>query len=373
MKPVVKPVANKKELRAFVQFQYELFKGHPYWIPPVRQQEMDVFNPAKNPSLEHSTYQLFTVWKDGKMAGRIACFVNDLETKHLGEKHGRFGWVDFIDDPEVVDALFTTAENWAREQQCLCLKGPFGFNQLDKCGWLLGDYDSLGVSATIYNFEYYPKYIRERGYEADVKWLEVDMKMPLQMADRFNRFVKLAQERYHLKAKPLKSKEELAEAGLYFFDLMMDTYYKLPGFVPVSEKEKRAYIQKYINFLRTDFVCLVVDEEDEPVGFGVTMPSLSKAMKKANGRLYPFGIFHLLAARRKNDTADLVLIGVKEEWRKKGVHGVVFSEIGNAFIRAGVRRVQIAPMQTFNTNVLSLWKDFETRIYKHRETLKMNL
>lgn len=373
MKPVIRPVTNKNELKAFVQFPFELFRNHPFWIPAIRQQEMNTFDPAVNPSLEHSEYQLFTAWKDAKMVGRIACFINDLETRHLGEKHARFGWTDFVDDPDVSRALFEAAENWAIERQCSCLKGPFGFNQLDKCGWLTEGFDILGVSATIYNYEYYPQHLRTMGYETDLQWLEVDLKMTEELPEKFTRFTSLAKERFHLKTKTPGSAEELTQIGLHLFDLMMETYHQLPGFVPISEKEKQAYIRRYIRFLRTDFVCLVTDEQNEPVGFGVTMPSLSKAMKKAKGRLFPFGIFHLLAARRWNDTADLVLIGVKEEWRKKGVHGVVFAEIGKAFIRAGIRRVQIAPMQTFNVHVLTLWKDFEHKIYKRRETLKKTL
>jgi hypothetical protein len=372
-KILIQPVTNEKNLKAFVKFPFQLYQGHPCWLPPLLQQELNTFRPGKNVSLKHVDYQLFTACREGKTVGRIACFINELETQHLGEKHARFGWIDFIDDREVSQALLEYAESWARERQCKWLKGPFGFNQLDKCGWLTEGFDTLGVNTTIYNFPYYIQHLREMSYVTDLQWLEVELKMWEQLPERFTRYTRLVVERYGLHSKMPESSRELVEIGHRLFDLMMETYHQLPGFVPISEEERANYIQRYIRFLRKDFVCVVLDAQDEPIGFGVTMPSLSKALKKANGHLLPFGIFHLLAARQWNDTADLVLIGVKEEWRKRGVHSVVFSEIGKAFIRAGIRRVQVAPMQTFNVHVLSLWKDFEHKVYKRRETLKKAL
>ena len=369
----IRKVTNHAERKAFVRFPFQLYEGHPCWVPPLIRQELNTFRRNKNPALDHVEIQRWTAWKSGKMVGRIACFINDLETGHLGEKHARFSWMDFTDDPEVSAGLINTATEWARERQCTCLKGPFGFTQLDKCGMLTEGFDTLGVHSTIYNYPYYPRHLENLGFSTDLQWLEVDLKMPGVLPERFTRFTELAVQRYHLKSIRPRNQQEMMTLGHELIDLMMETYHHLPGYVPFSEAEKDAYIRKYIRFLRPDFVCVVKDENGESVGFGVTMPSLTKALRKAGGRLFPFGIFHLLSAIRRNDTADLALIGVKEEWRKRGVHGVVFAEIGKAFIQAGITRVQITPMQTFNVHVLSLWKDFEHEIYKRRQTYRIAL
>jgi hypothetical protein len=296
-----------------------------------------------------------------------------METAHINEKHARFGWFDFIDDIDVSRALLEAVEKWAAGQQCILLKGPYGFNQLDKNGMLTEGFDSLGTSNTIYNYDYYPKQVEQLGYEKDLEWVEVDLKMTRTLPERFVKLADLAAKRYEMKIFQTKDKQDLVRLTNSLFDLLLETYHGLPGFVPISDKQRDLYVERYIRFLRTDFVCVVMDKNDEPIGFSVSMPSLSKAFRKANGKLFPFGILRLLAARRWNDTADLGLIGVKEEWRKKGVHGVIFAETGKAFIKTGVTRVQINPMLEFNVHVLSLWKDFEHKIYKRRRTYRKQL
>ncbi len=373
MKPSLLIVSNRRELRTFVEFPFRLYKDHPCWVPPLVRSEMNTFDREKNPVFEHSEAILYTAWQGGKIVGRIAGLVNDMETEHIGEKHARFGWVDFTDDEDVSRALLEAVETWGRERKCTLLKGPYGFNQLDKNGMLTEGFDTLGTANTIYNFPYYPQHLEKHGYEKDLEWVEVDLKMTETLPDKFVRLADMAAKRYEMKVFQPKNSQDLVRMTNDLFDLLTETYYQLPGYVPISDKQRDLYVKSYIRFLRTDFVYVVTDKDDHPIGFSVSMPSLSKAFQKANGKLLPFGIFHLLAARRRNDTADLALIGVREEWRKKGVHGVIFAETGKAFIKSGIRRVQINPMLEQNIHVLSLWKDFENRIYKRRRTYKKRL
>jgi len=369
----IKEVTDRGQLKAFVKFPFSLYKNHPYWVPPIIKTEMDTLSPATNPAFEHSVAKLFTAWQNGKMVGRIAGIVNDLETKHLGSKHARFGWIDFIDDKKVSAALMAALEQWAKKEGAVLLKGPYGFNQLDKNGMLTEGFDSLGTFGTLYNYPYYPKHLEAHGYEKDLEWVEVDLQLENEPPERFQRFADIAQKRYGMKIFQPKGKNQMRKIVKHLFDLMMETYSELPGFIPISEKHRDAYMKQYVTFLRKEFLCVITDESGEPIGFSVCFPSLSKAMQRANGKLFPFGIFHLNAASYFNDTGDLALIGVKEEWRKKGVHSIIFNETTKAFIKAGMMRVQINPMLEFNTNVLSLWKDFEHKIYKRRRTYKKAL
>ncbi|MFQ5446326.1 MAG: hypothetical protein ACE5FF_05280, partial [Saprospiraceae bacterium] len=312
-------------------------------------------------------------WKDGRMVGRIAGIINQLELKHIGENHARFGWLDFTEDEGVSGALMDAVEVWARTQGMVLLKGPYGFNQLDKTAMLTEGFSTLGTMSTIYNYPYYPQHLERLGYRKELEWVEVEFELGAQFPERYQRMSDLAQQRYSLHIMQPQNKSEMRKLGKHLFDLMMETYRTLPGFTPISKKQQEVYMEKYISFLRMEYVQVITDRERTPIGFGVSMPSLSKAMQKAHGKLLPFGIFHLLRARRHNDTGDLALIGVKKGWRKKGIHGIIFNETGKAFIRSGIYRVQTNPMLEFNDSVLSLWKGFSPKIYKRRRTYKKKL
>ncbi len=365
----IREVKTNKELKQFVKFPFDLYNGAPHWIPPIIQTEIAILS-SKNPVFEHSQAVIYTAWKNGKLVGRIVGMINQLEIDFINKKHARFGWIDFVDDKNVSSALITSVEKWARGQGMTLLKGPYGFNQLGKNGMLTEGFDSTGTVNTIYNYEYYPAHLKELGYVPDLEWVEILLQFPDKTPERFLRFTEIAKKRYKLTIRQPKNKAEMLKTGKQLFGLLMDTYKGLPGFVPISEKQQNDYINKYIKFLRKDFITIVFDKNEEPIAFGVSIPSMTKAYKKANGKLFPFGLFHMLAARRWNDTVDLALVGVKEEWRKKGAHGLVFAESLNAVIKAGMFRTHINPMLESNIHVLSLWKDFDHRIYKRRKSFK---
>lgn len=366
-------VKDEHALQAFVNFPFQLYQNQPNWIPPLHNAEMASLSPDKNPAFEHAKVKLFLAKQKGGVVGRVAVLVNDLETKHLGEKHARFGWFDFVDDESVSQALLEAAENWAVAQGASLLKGPLGFNTLDKNGLLVAGFDSLGTANTLYNYCYYAAHLDRLGFEKDLEWIEQKMTLPAQLPPKVGHAAQIAQQRYHLQLFKPKSKQDLQALGAQFFQLVHETYSKLPGFVPISEKQQADYTQHYIGFIPPKYVCVVKNAEGEAIGFGLTMPSLSEAMRKANGRLLPFGFLHLLAAKHWNKNGDLTLIGVKEAWRRRGVPGVIMAELFKTFQQAGITNVRINPMLEFNQNVLALWKEFGCEIYKRRRTYKKML
>ncbi len=367
----IQPVTSKSELRQFVKFPFRLYKDDPYWVPPLIRAEMSHLWPETNPAFEHSQVKLFTAWRDGEMVGRIAALVNDLETQHIGEVHGRFGWFDFIDDAEVCTALLDAASDFVRSLGAVCIKGPHGFNQLDKTGMLTEGFDSLGTMGTLHNFPYYAPRVEACGFKKDLEWVEIDLYLDGDEPNpRFARYSEVAMKRYGLQLMTPKNKKELRKIAHFLFDLMMDTYAELPGFIPISDKQRELYIERYVNFLRMDMLVVIADREGQPIGFGVTMPSLSKSLRKAWGKLYPFGILYLLWERKYPSSVELALIGVVEEWRSKGVHSLFFHETEKVVRNLGIRQVKINPMLEFNQRVLALWKDYPHRIYKRRRTYR---
>ncbi|HFA51109.1 MAG TPA: hypothetical protein ENJ95_19015 [Bacteroidetes bacterium] len=369
----IREVKTRAELIQFIKYPFALYKGQPNWIPPLIRSEIAALSPDKNPVFEHSEAVKYTAWKDGKMVGRIVGMINHLEEEHIHEKHARFGWIDFIDDKNVSKALINAVGKWAKEKGSTILKGPYGFNQLGKNGMLTEGFDSISTVNTIYNYEYYPAHIKALGFEIDLEWVELLFTLPPTPPERYIRFTEIAKKRYKLKTIKPKNNKEMIKMGHQFFDLLLDTYKTLPGFVPISKKQQIDYINNYIKFLRKDFTVIVTDKNNEPIAFGITMPSMTKAFKKANGKLFPFGILHILAARQWSKLADLALIGVKDGWKKKGAHSLVFAETIKALNAAGIFEIKVNPMLKKNQHVLALWKDFKPEVYKRRESYRKRL
>ncbi|MEY3050473.1 MAG: hypothetical protein RLY31_258 [Bacteroidota bacterium] len=373
MKTTLKLVDSKDSLHAFVQFPFDLYGKHPFWVPPIIQSETNTLSADKNPAFSHCETVLFVAERQGKVVGRVAGIVNHLETEHTAVRQARFGWLDFIDDRSVAAALLDAVSDWAARFHCKQLKGPYGFNQLDRNGMLTEGFDSMGTANTAYNHPYYPEHLQSLGFEPDLRWVELMLYLPPNFPERLTSLSRAAAGRYGLRVFQPEGKGALIRMTDALFELLLDTYQQLPGFVPLSQLERYTYIRQYIRILRMDLVRVVVDADNRPIGFGVTMPSLSNALRRARGKLFPWGLFHLAAAKQWNDTAELALIGVREEWRRKGVHALIFSETGQALIRSGMRTVRINPMLETNTSVLSLWKDFDHRIYKRRMTFRRSL
>lgn len=365
----LRTVTNFADLKDFVGFPFQLYRDHPYWVPPLVKSELAWLSPSKNPAFQHAEAILLTAYQDNKMVGRIAGFINHLETERIGQAHARFGWFDFVDEENVSRLLLKTIEQWALERHCTRLKGPYGFNSLDKNGMLVEGFEEMGGMTTLYNFPYYPKHLEKLGFQKELEWLEIKAKLPNPFPVKITRAAELVAQRYQLQIDRPKNKLEMLALGQVFFDLLQETYQQLPSFVPISKEQQAFYIKNYIGVLPPKFVCIVRDRNGETIGFGITMPSMAKALQRAKGKFLPFGFFHLLLAQYFNDSGDLTLIGVKEEWRKRGVHGIIFSDIGNTFLKLGYHYFNVNPMLEQNHSVLALWKDFEHRVYKRRRTV----
>ncbi len=302
----IRAVSTNSELKQFVDFPFQLYKNNPFWVPPLRPSEMAWLSKDKNPAFEHSEVVLFLALGNDAMVGRVAGIINEMESKQLGTRHARFGWLDFIDDDSVSSALLDAVEKWAKTQNCTQLKGPYGFNSLDKNGMLIEGFDEMGAMTTLYNFDYYPQHLERMGFQKELEWLELKAVLPNPFPEKITKAAELVKQRYRLSVKRPKNKLEMLELGKIFFRMLEETYHHLPTYVPISPKQQAFYIKNYIGVLPPKFVCTVLDERGETIGFGVTMPSMSKAMQRANGNLLPFGFVHLLLAQYFNESGDLM-------------------------------------------------------------------
>lgn len=360
-------VENKRQLNQFIKFPFKLYKGNPYWVPPLISDERFNLSKDKNPAFEYSDAQLWLAYKDDELVGRIAGIISHSYIEKWGNKYARFGWVDFIDDYEVSKALFDTVEAWAKENGLVAVHGPLGFCDLDKEGMLVEGFEELGTFITIYNHPYYPKHIESYGYLKDAEWMEMDITLPgPEVVDKISALADRAIEKYKLKVIPLKKSKDVLPYVPEVFKVYNVGYDQLYGSVHVTDKQVACYLKQFFSFLNPEYLCLIYDEEDKMAGFGIIIPSLSKAVQKSKGRLLPFGFISFLKAIKKNDTLDLYLIAIRPELRSKGVPYVILSELTRTALKNGVTHAIASPELETNHAVHSMWRNFNTRIHRRR-------
>ena len=285
MSIVVKPInPTKKELKKYIQVGTDLYKGNDYFVPPLIFDEIDSLRPEKNPAFEFCRAQSFIAYRDDKPVGRITAIINDIVNQRTGEKTMRFGWVDFIDDAEVVDALFKTAEDWGRKQGMTSIVGPMGFSDMDHEGMLVDGFNELGTMATIYNHPYYPTHMERMGYTKDADWIEFRITIPDAIPDKHQRIADIVRKKYNLRTVKFTSRKKLKDTyGQALFDLINDAYDKLYGYSPLTQRQIDYYIGLYLGILRLEDVSVIVDADDKLVGVGISMPSFSRALPKSGG------------------------------------------------------------------------------------------
>lgn len=347
-------VRNRSDLRKFIAFPNKLFKDVPTYIPPLYGDEYGLLT-DKNPSLDHCSRELFLAYRDGNIVGRVAAIINRTVNEHWNKRAVRFGWFDFIEDYDVFSALLDKVAEYGRAHGMTEIEGPFGFTDMDKECWVIDNFDARQNISTLYNPEYYVRFIERAGYEIRCRWQQYSMPASQPVPEKVGRLNKLIMEKYHLKLVRVKHRKELIPYAWQFFHAINDSFKDLYDFVPMTEKEIDVYIKEYFPFVNMDFVQFVVDENDKLVGFGLSIPDLNAAYKKANGHLFPFGWYHILRAFRKFDTIDLLLNGVLPEWQKRGVHSIYYSDMNEAAIRHQVHTAYTNP-QIIGNEAVKIWE-----------------
>lgn len=375
MNIVIKEVTGKKELRQFVRFNIDLYKGNPYHVPSLIYDEMMTLDRKQNPAFEVCDAIYFLAYKGDRIVGRIAGIINRRSNEVWNQKRARFGFVDFIDDDEVVDALFNAVRQWAKQQGMEELCGPMGFTDLDHEGMLVHGFDQLGTMATIYNHPYYPQQLERMGFVKDQDWHEFKVYVPDCVPEKHLRIGEIVKRKYGLKVVKCKSKKEVMPYARPLFETLNISYAPLYGFSPLTDKQIDYYINMYIPMLRLDLLTLIVREEDNAVvGFGISIPSLSRALQKTKGQLWPFGWFHLLKAlRSKPEIVDLYLMGVLPEYQSKGVNALLFNDLIPIYKSLGVVYAESNPELETNNAVQAQWDYFKREHHKTRRVFIQQL
>lgn len=362
----IKEVKTRNDLRLFIHFPFKLYRGDPYWVPGLVADEWNTLDAKKNAAFEYSQARYWLAYKDGKLAGRIAAILSEGHRSHWNQAYMRFGWIEFIDDAEVSAALLGAVEAWAKEVGCTAVHGPMGFSDMDHAGMLVEGFDELPTMINIYNYAYFPQHLERLGYTKDTDWVEYELTVPQTLDPRITTLSEIILKRNELHMLSARSKKDLLPYAHKIFDLLNEAYSKLYGFVPLNEKQIEDYTKQYFGFIKPEFVPVVLNNKDEVVAFGITMPSLTRALQKVRGYLFPFGFIHVLHALNHNDRGDLYLVAVKPELQGLGLNALLINQVFEAFRKAGIIKVESNPELEYNTQVQAQWKHFEHRQHKRR-------
>ena len=357
----IKEARSKKEMKKFVRFATNLYEGNDCFCPPLEFDELNTLNPKKNPAFEVCETIYFLAYKDGKIAGRIAGIINHRANEAWSVKKTRFGWFDFIDDMEVSKALLDAVAAWGKSKGMSTLNGPVGFTDLD--------HEGLMVEGFEYNYPYYIKHFEAYGLTKETDWIEFRIYPPKEVPERLERISKIVMDKYKLRVDKIKSSKELVKKyGYTFFDVVDEAYQPLYNYSPLTEKQKKYYAKMYFPLLNYDFATIIVNEKDEIVGVGVGMPSLSEALRKSKGKLFPFGFIPLLKALRSKKITDfdLLLIAVRPDYQNKGVNAIFFHDQIKYFIQYGVKHVETTSILETNAKNQANFEYFEKILHKRR-------
>ncbi len=374
----IHPVQSPKDLTAFINFNYWLYKNHPYAVPDLDFSLRDTFNPKKNPGLEFSEMQLFLAYKDGKVAGRVVAIINKRANSTWNVKNVRFGWIDFIEDIDVAKALLDTVEQWGRERGMTHCQGPMGITDMDKEGMLTEGFDRLGTMSTLYNYPYYPQYLERLGYQKEAEWMELHMDVPDKVPDKYARVGQIVMQREKVHIKKLNGKRDIFQNGYgqKIFDVINDAYSPLFGYSRMTPRQIEGYVKTYLPLLDLRMVTLVeTDDTNQVVAVGISMPSIVRSLQKSKGKLLPFGWFHLLKSLKfkHEDGVELLLIAVHPDWQGRGINALLFTDLIPVYQQMGFKWAETNCILEENVKTQTQWQYLDAQIVKRRRCYKKEI
>jgi hypothetical protein len=334
-------------------------------VPPLISAELETLSKDKNPAFDFCEAKYWLAYnEDNTIVGRIAGIINHKYNKKVGKQLVRFGWLDFIEDIDVLKALIQAVVKFANEKGAAGIHGPLGFSEFDASGILIEGFDEIPTAYGKYNYPYYAQMIEQLGFEKEVDWVEFRVTVPDEIPVRYSRITGAIAEKHKLQSVKLKSKKEVLKYADGIFQLLNKEYESIHGFSELTPTQIDALKKQFIPLLKLKFVSVVLNAENKVVGFGLCLPSLSKALQQSKGNLFPFGFLHIQKALRGNGTIDSLLIAIHSDYRKKGVNSMIFNDVGNSMIADGIKYLETTRMLEHNLFIQNLWNKFEMRNHK---------
>jgi len=360
----ISEVQSESDLKRFIRFPEELYAGNKNYVPLLRSEEIKTLSPDKNPAFEFCKAKYWLACREGKTVGRVAGIINEKYNEFRKIKYARFGWLDFIDDYEVIEALMQTVEDWAKDENMEFIHGPLGFCSFDASGILIKGFHEMPTAFSHYNHEYYASLLEKVGYTKDIDWVEYNVKVPEQVPEKVIRATELIKKRYELHSATLNSKADILKYSDGIFQLLNSEYEGIYAFSQLSDKQIDNLKKQFIAILQPEYVSIILDKNDKVIAFGITMPSLSRSLQMAHGNFMLFVLYRILNVYQKTNTVDTLLIAVQKEYQNKGLTGIIFSDIIPVLIRNGIESIESTKEMEDNRSVNNLWHNYEHKQHK---------
>ena len=371
----IKEVKSRKDVRTFINFPLKMYKDNPYFVPPLYMSERELFKKVNQFTSSCDTVY-YLAYKDGKVVGRISGIIQKDANEKWKRKRVRFTRFDSIDDQEVADALFNAVEKWAKEKGMTHFCGPLGFNDMEREGLLVEGFDKLSTFEEQYNAEYYEKLVVNHGFKTEVEWIENEILRPKSPEEtaKFKRLSEMLMKKYKLSYVKVKNVSEFIKKYRYdFFKLADETYSELYGTCPIRKEVQDSLLVGFRLLLKSDNVIGIQNEKGELICIGLYFPSIAKAIQKSGGRLTPAAIARVLKAIKNPTILDMGLIGVRSDYRNKGVPAMLLTIIAEALNTGKYDHFETNLQLTTNLNIITLFSHFETTLHKRRRSYLKSL
>lgn len=368
MKVTVKEVTTPKELKVFYKFQNKLYRKCKVYVPSLDRDQKNTL--TKDPALNYCIRKLWLAYnEDGKVVGRVQAMINPRYNEYYNKKCIRFGWFDFEEDIEIARALLNKVEEWGKEQGMEKMHGPLFYNTLGKQGMLIEGFDKIPPFNCLYNYEYYPKYMEQLGFEKECDWIQYEMDASQGPPPKLKRLCGILMERYNLKEVDLreirKDKRLLEDLKKKFFKIYNESFKNVYNFIPLTPEEEKKVGDSYFSLLRRKLTSIIVDQDNDIAAFGLSLPSFSRALIRTRGKLFPFGWFFILMAYIRFNTVDLLLLGASPKWDNKGLSAVFHYKLSSYYKKKRLKRAITNP-QIETNNALKVWESYEHKPFMRR-------
>ncbi|KXX68935.1 GNAT family N-acetyltransferase [Flammeovirga sp. SJP92] len=362
----IRPVVTKKDQKKFVDIQFELYKGSEFWVPPIKKDELSIFD-ANNPFEKFCDTQYWLAYKEGKCVGRIGAIINSKYNEKANESNVRFTRLEFINDREVVQKLLETAEQWGKDKGMTGIVGPLGFTNLDHQGMMIEGHDHLPSVASEYHLPYYKEHLEALGYDKLVDWIEFRLTMDDAVVEKGIKASTLLMKRTKTKIVSFNSSDELVAYADDIFNLLGEAFKELYSVITFDKEMVDYYKNKFLKLLSPKYVkLLVTEEEGELMGFVIGMPSLSRALQKANGSILPLGWYHIYKALKKNDTCDMLLTAVHPKLQRLGGGAMLVGQLQKTMSDNGIKYLETTGMFETNQKAIQNWKNYDHIQHKRK-------
>jgi len=360
----IREVKTKKEFRTFIYLPSQIHKEHKNWVPPIYMDELSFFNPSKNKSFDNSTTVKAIAYKNNVPVGRIMGIIQHKYNSLHNLNDARFCFMETYNDQEVFDLLIKYIENWAKEQKCNKIVGPLGFSDKDPQGFMIEGFENPIVISSNGNLPFMPTFLEKRGYTKEIDCVVYKILVPKEIPTLYQAIYKRVSSRNDIKIIEFKTRKELKPYIKPILHLLNETFEQIYSFVPFEEHEMNDYANRYIYILDPEFIKVITDLKNIPIAFIIGMPDIAEGIKKAKGKLLPFGILKVISSQKKTKQLNLLLGGIKKEFRGQGLDVIMAKLMLQSAIKRNFEFIDSHLELETNTKVRSEMERMGGEVYK---------